>query len=93
MDEAKSGESGSDIEFLMCILYGTKRLVAAFGSVRKRRIGYFMWADMDHNEDTSGLKSQIDENLKRVYREALEEDVPDRFKDLLEQLRKKESGK
>nr|WP_168184063.1 NepR family anti-sigma factor [Pseudoruegeria sp. SK021] len=48
---------------------------------------------MDHNEDTSGLKSQIDENLKRVYREALEEDVPDRFKDLLEQLRKKESGK
>ena len=40
-----------------------------------------------------GIKTQIDENLKRVYQEALDEEVPDRFKQLLEQLREKESGK
>jgi hypothetical protein len=33
---------------------------------------------------------QIDENLKRVYDEALNEELPDRFKDLLSQLK---SGK
>lgn len=32
---------------------------------------------------------QIDENLKRVYQEALEQDVPDRFTQLLAQLREK----
>jgi hypothetical protein len=40
-----------------------------------------------------GLKRQIDENLKRVYQDALEEEVPDRFKELLARLRAKESGK
>jgi hypothetical protein len=40
-----------------------------------------------------GLKHQIDENLKRVYEAALEEDVPDRFKDLLARLRAQESPK
>lgn len=33
---------------------------------------------------------EIDENLKRVYRAALEEEVPDRFAQLLAQLREKE---
>ena len=32
--------------------------------------------------------SQIDENLRRVYEEALSEEVPDKFRQLLEQLRK-----
>ncbi|WP_343067859.1 NepR family anti-sigma factor [Sulfitobacter aestuariivivens] len=32
----------------------------------------------------------IDENLKRVFDEALEEGVPDRFKDLLDQLKKQD---
>ncbi|WP_435165680.1 NepR family anti-sigma factor [Falsirhodobacter sp. 1013] len=32
---------------------------------------------------------QIDDNLKRVYEEALEQDVPDRFTQLLAQLRAK----
>lgn len=40
-----------------------------------------------------GLNHQIDENLKRVYESALEEDVPDRFKDLLNRLRQQEGGK
>lgn len=32
-------------------------------------------------------ESVIDENLKRVYEETLEEGIPDRFKDLLSQLK------
>jgi hypothetical protein len=35
---------------------------------------------------------EIDENLKRVYREVVEEGVPDRFASLLSALRAKESG-
>nr|WP_299968918.1 NepR family anti-sigma factor [uncultured Roseobacter sp.] len=38
-------------------------------------------------------ESVIDENLKRVYEEALEEAVPDRFKDLLAALKEQEQGK
>ena len=52
-----------------------------------------MWQEMAQEKNSSGLKGQIDENLKRVYQEALEEEVPDRFKELLEQLRKKEAKK
>lgn len=36
------------------------------------------------------LDKQIDENLKRVYEQATEEQVPDRFLALLEQLREQE---
>ena len=39
------------------------------------------------------LRRDIDENLKRVYDEVLSRDVPDRFKDLLAQLKAKEEGK
>ena len=39
------------------------------------------------------LKEQIDENLRRVYQQALEEEVPDRFTELLEALRRKETGR
>jgi hypothetical protein len=35
----------------------------------------------------------IDENLKRVYNEALEEGIPDRFKDLLNQLKQQDDKK
>ncbi|WP_299025940.1 NepR family anti-sigma factor [uncultured Sulfitobacter sp.] len=35
----------------------------------------------------------IDENLRRVYEEAIEEGVPDRFKSLLEQLKQQDSEK
>jgi hypothetical protein len=38
------------------------------------------------------LPREIDENLKRVYRERLEEDVPDRFRALLDALRAQEAG-
>lgn len=46
---------------------------------------------MKQSGDSAKLQAQIDENLKRVYQEALDEHIPDRFKELLEQLRRKES--
>ncbi len=33
----------------------------------------------------------IDESLRRVYEEAVEEGIPDRFKSLLEQLKQQDS--
>lgn len=41
----------------------------------------------------SKVQEMIDENLRRVYDDALKEDVPDRFKQLLEQLKQKEVKK
>lgn len=38
------------------------------------------------------LNEQIDENLRRVYQQALDEKVPDRFAELLNALRRKDSG-
>lgn len=45
------------------------------------------------NPAKEAIRAQIDENLKRVYQSALEESVPDRFKQLLEQLKAKEMEK
>ena len=47
--------------------------------------------EMPNGKDPIG--AQIDENLKRVYQTALVEDVPDRFKLLLQQLKGKEAEK
>ncbi len=49
----------------------------------------------DKNEDgvdRRAIRAQIDENLRLVYREALSEELPDRFRDLLAQLKAKDSG-
>ncbi len=43
-------------------------------------------------EGDLALPREIDENLKRVYRERLEEEVPDRFRALLDALRAQETG-
>jgi hypothetical protein len=51
-----------------------------------------MYVEMADGKGKSRLHQQIDENLKRVYEEALSEDIPDRFKDLIAQLRAKEKG-
>ncbi|SNX72431.1 hypothetical protein SAMN05878503_11269 [Cereibacter ovatus] len=37
------------------------------------------------------LQQQIDDNLRRVYEEALVQEIPDRFAQLLHQLRRKET--
>lgn len=48
---------------------------------------------MDHKLQKSTARTarnvdqQIDENLRRVYDEALNEELPDRFKDLLARLK------
>lgn len=39
----------------------------------------------------SSRAREIDENLRRVYAEQLKEQVPDRFAELLRQLREKEA--
>jgi len=39
----------------------------------------------------SALRAQIDDNLRKVYEAALNEEVPDRFKDLLEKLKAKDT--
>ena len=38
-------------------------------------------------EDRGGRGHQVDENLKRVFEKTLSEELPDRFKDLLNQLK------
>ena len=43
---------------------------------------------MGEDDRKSNMREQINENLKRVYEDALNEEVPDRFQSLLEQLRK-----
>ena len=48
--------------------------------------------EMTRTSAKSSLQQQIDENLKRVFEESLHQDVPDRFTDLLAQLRAKESA-
>ncbi|MFN3994178.1 MAG: NepR family anti-sigma factor [Tabrizicola flagellatus] len=49
----------------------------------------------DRNEDgpdRRAIRAQIDENLKRVYTAALNEELPDRFRDLLAQLKARDSA-
>ena len=41
---------------------------------------------MAQDQKKSSIRRQIDENLRRVYEETLEEGVPDRFEELLSKL-------
>jgi type IV secretory pathway VirB4 component len=52
-----------------------------------------MLESMGDPRDKTRLKAAIDENLRKIYHSLAEEEVPDRFKQLLEELRKKEQGK
>ncbi len=45
-----------------------------------------------HKQANEGLRRQIDENLRRVFQAQVEEDVPDRFTDLLNRLRQQDAG-
>lgn len=44
---------------------------------------------MSDNSEKSKTQLQIDANLKRIYDETLQEKIPDRLTDLLDQLRAK----
>lgn len=49
----------------------------------------------ENDEDApkrQAIREQIDENLKRVYAAALTEEMPDRFRELLAQLKAKEGS-
>jgi hypothetical protein len=48
---------------------------------------------MSEKEPKSAIETQIVENLRRVYNQKLEEDVPDRLLDLLKQLKVQDGGK
>jgi hypothetical protein len=77
---------------LASVLHGTKRTSSAFGSLRRGESRQQMLETMSDPKDAARLDAAIDENLRKIYHEILEEDIPDRFKQLLEQLRKKEAG-
>lgn len=46
---------------------------------------------MTNNNQPKPNDRVIDDNLRRVYQEAIEEGVPDRFKSLLDQLKQQET--
>jgi hypothetical protein len=48
--------------------------------------------NMPAKRTKSKVDQQIDENLKRVYDDVLNADVPDRFIDLIQQLRQSEGS-
>lgn len=48
---------------------------------------------MTVGRDQQALEQQIKENLRRVFRDKAEEKVPDRFLDLLAQLRQHDEVK
>lgn len=47
---------------------------------------------MNSDRKTSKVQQEIDENLKRAYGDVTKQEVPDRFTDLLAQLRAADSG-
>ena len=57
-----------------------------FRAVENPEIGIAF--NMTQQNSSSRLQSQIDRNLKRAYDDVLNEDVPDRFHELLMRLRK-----
>ena len=48
-----------------------------------------MYSDMSDSNPKSKIRHQIDENLKRIYDETLNEQIPDKLTVLLEQLRQR----
>ena len=51
-----------------------------------------MSANTGKRQEAAGSRALIEDNLRKVYQEKLEEEVPDRLKDLLEQLRRAQTG-
>ena len=47
---------------------------------------------MAKQQKKSSIDKQIDENLKRVFDETLNEELPDKFLDLISQLKAKEGA-
>ena len=52
-----------------------------------------MYGNMASKSSKDKIQEQIEENLKRVYDDALNEPVPARFQDLLDKLRQQDKAK
>jgi hypothetical protein len=52
-----------------------------------------MYGSMTNDNSKDKIQQQIQANLKRVYDEALNEPVPPRFQDLLDQLKNQDKTK
>ncbi len=52
-----------------------------------------MYGSMANDSSKDKINQQIEQSLKRVYDDALNEPVPSRFEDLLAQLRRQEQAK
>ncbi|MBF9028860.1 hypothetical protein HKCCE3408_00510 [Rhodobacterales bacterium HKCCE3408] len=48
---------------------------------------------MNDGDQGRTSRTMIEAALKRIYRDALEEDVPDRFRDLIARLREQDTGR
>jgi hypothetical protein len=48
---------------------------------------------MSENKRQSTVEKQIDENLRRVYEQAIQEEIPDRLLQLLAQLKAQDKPK
>ena len=70
-------------------LSGTIRVTSAFGSTINEAGQKKMYVDKSDSNPKSMIKGQIDENLKRIYDETLNEQIPDRLLALVRQLRAK----
>lgn len=51
-----------------------------------------MLEQMKDKREKPTLKHTIEENLRKVYQDLLQEEVPDRFKLLLDELRQKQAA-
>jgi hypothetical protein len=52
-----------------------------------------MFMQMVQDDRKTRLDQQIDENLRKVYQRQLDEEVPERFRDLLRRLREQDERK
>ncbi|WP_380058013.1 NepR family anti-sigma factor [Falsihalocynthiibacter sp. SS001] len=48
---------------------------------------------MAQNKPSPEMQRQIDENLKRVFQQTADEELPDRFKELLDKLKEQDANK
>jgi uncharacterized phage-associated protein len=71
---------------------GTKRIGRAFGSVLNEAGAKKMYSDMAESKPKAKVRDQIDENLRRIYAETLNEQIPDKLTQLLDQLRQKSAN-
>ncbi len=45
----------------------------------------------DNNQKKQRFEALVDDNLKRLYSDLVQEELPDRFKDLLSQLKEQDA--